>query len=138
MNPNEPSQPGLDLGGKQLCRSCTIPNETNAHFCVKCGAPLSSYATMGPWETILAQGFIYREAAERPRRFIVVLGIWLIFLPQAFGGSAFILVGSSIFGELIAGVLVFISVGIIGRTTWNYFSTKLANDRLQTPQNNET
>ena len=125
MNPNEPSRPPPESGGKQLCKSCAAPNVPGAHFCVKCGAPLSSYSTMGPFETIFAQGFIYREAAQRPRRFIVVLGIWLIFLPQAFIGLALIMSDArSLFGELMGGVAILIAVGIIGRTTSNYLAAK--------------
>ena len=80
---------------------------------------------MGPFETIFAQGFIYREAAQRPRRFIAVLGIWMIFLPQAFLGLALIVSDArSLFGELMGVVAIFIAVGIIGRTTSNYLAAK--------------
>ncbi|HTV39834.1 MAG TPA: zinc ribbon domain-containing protein [Candidatus Sulfotelmatobacter sp.] len=124
MNPNEPEQLLPESEGKQLCKSCAALNEPDADFCVKCGAPLSAYSTMGPFETIFAAGFIYREAAERPRRFIAVLGIWLIFLPQAFTGFMIIGTVHALYLDLIGGGLIFISVGIIGRTTLNYFAAK--------------
>jgi hypothetical protein len=125
MNPNEPEQtsPKSKSEGKQLCKSCAALNEPEADFCIKCGAPLSAYSTMGPYETIFAQGFIYREAAQRPRRFIVVLGIWLIFLPQAVTG--FMMIGSgSLVWAIIGGAMIFVSLGIIGRTTSNFLVAK--------------
>src|SRR3954451_837470 len=72
-------KPSPESEEKQLCLSCMAPNEPTAHFCAKCGAPLSSYASTGPFESLFSEGAVYRQAAERPRSFIVVLGIWLIF-----------------------------------------------------------
>lgn len=124
MNPDETEQPPVESGGKQLCKSCAALNEPDADFCVKCGAPLSAYSTMGPFEAIFAQGFIYREAAEHPRRFIVVLGIWLIFLPQAIAGLVIMRTDQGLMWDIIGGGMIFISLGIIGRTTLNYFVAK--------------
>lgn len=137
MNPNEPEQVAPESEGKQLCKSCAALNDPDADFCIKCGAPLSAYSTMGPYETILAQGFIYREAAERPRRFIVVLGIWLIFLPQAIGGVVMIGVDPSLYWDIISGAMIFISLGIIGRSTSNYFAHRRPNPELQNQQNGQ-
>lgn len=123
MNPNDSNKPLGESGGKQLCRSCAALNEPNADFCIKCGAPLSWYSTIGPFETIFAQGFIYREAAEHPRHFIAVLGIWLIFLPQAMAGIGMVRLHSLFWSSIGVG-MIFISVGIIGRTTWNYLVAK--------------
>ena len=109
--------------GEQLCTSCAAPNEPSADFCAKCGAPISWYSKMGPFESIFAQGFILREAAGRPRRLIVVLGIWLLFLPQAIGGLFFISMGGSplfLYGSAIS----LVAIAIIGRTTWNYINEK--------------
>jgi hypothetical protein len=73
---------------KQLCTSCMTPNEPTAHFCIKCGAPLSSFATFAPFERLFAEGFIYRQAVDSPRKMIVVLGIWLIFGTIGLSGIA--------------------------------------------------
>jgi len=80
---------------KQLCTSCTIPNEVNANFCVNCGAPLSSYANIAPFERLFSEGFIYRQAAQNPRKLIVVLGVWLIFGVVGMGGLIIIGLGQS-------------------------------------------
>lgn len=110
---------------RQLCTSCAAPNEPSADFCVKCGAPISWYSKIGPFESIFAQGFILREAAWQPRRLIVVVGIWLIFLPQAFAGLVGIHVGGT-FPILFGSGGFLISIAIILKTTWNYLDQKPA------------
>lgn len=108
----------------QLCTSCGSPNEPSADFCVKCGAPVSWYSKMGPFESIAARGFIWREAAERPRRLIVVLGMWLIFLPMAGAGLMYMRLGGALW-SLLGGGAFLMSIAIILRTTWNYLSGKV-------------
>jgi hypothetical protein len=98
-------------------------NAPGAHFCRKCGAPLSSYAATGPFETLFAEGNAYRRAAERPSRFIVVLGIWMIFGIGALAGITMAtgngdLKGVS--GWLLGSAIAAVSLFIIGKTTWNY------------------
>jgi hypothetical protein len=62
-------------------------------FCAECGAPMTSYAAIGPFEHIFAEGHVYRQAAERPRSFIAVLGIWIIFGVMALAGAAMLFIG---------------------------------------------
>jgi len=66
---------------RALCLACLESNTPNAHFCRKCGAPLSSYATTAPLEHIYALGWMYRTALSKPARPIVLLGVWLILGP---------------------------------------------------------
>ena len=68
-----------ELSEKELCLGCLFPNEAGANFCAKCGAPLTSYASTGPFESLFAEGHVYRQAVNQPRRLIVVLGVWVIF-----------------------------------------------------------
>ncbi len=64
-----------------LCSACLEGNPPGEHFCRKCGAPLSSYATTAPLEQIYSLGWMYRRALSQPTRPIVLLGIWLIIGP---------------------------------------------------------
>ena len=109
---------------KQLCLSCMFPNEPGAHFCAECGAPLTSYAATGPFESIFAEGHVYRQAAERPRSFIVVLGIWMIFGALALTGTMMIAGGrESGLGWIVVGTfLLLLSLVMIAKTTRNYFT----------------
>src|SRR5690349_8538637 len=108
--PLKPSGPHPELpetGEKQLCVSCAVPNEPSAHFCAKCGAPLTSYASTGPFESIFAEGSVYRSAAERPQKLVVFLGMWLIFGLTALIGVIFIATmreSGFIFGVIGAGM----------------------------------
>ncbi len=129
-----PSTP--DAEEKQLCLSCLTPNHLANHFCAKCGAPLTSYAATAPFESIFAEGSVYRQAAERPHKFIIVLGIWLIFGGMALGGLAitgFSLADQdrvhSIFGALFGLGLIIFSGLIIRKTTRNYLARKRTNEQ---------
>ena len=66
-----------------VCPHCMADIDPLTNFCPKCGAPISSHATMLPFEGIFAQGWAYRNAVSQPGRPIVVLGMWLIFGPVA-------------------------------------------------------
>jgi len=114
---------------KPLCLNCLFPNEAATHFCVECGAPLTSYAATGPFEHLFAEGHAYRQAAERPRRLIVVLGIWLIFGMLALGGGMLLLVPPHDVEDVAAGAFfVAISLAMIWKTTQNYLSRSRPDD----------
>src|SRR5262245_45064273 len=117
-------QPGLESKEKQLCVSCMFPNEPEAHFCAKCGAPMTPYAATGPFESVFAEGHVYRQAAERPRSLIVVLGIWLIFGFMALAGAGLIFIGRDVGIEYVIAGAFFLPVSliIIWKTTRNYFT----------------
>ena len=106
---------------KQLCLSCLSPNEPTAHFCAKCGAPLSSYAATGPFESLLAEGHVYRSAAERPRNGIVVIGMWLIFGTVGLVGGITLARDAEVGSSLTGAVMLLVAVALLWRTTWNYF-----------------
>ncbi len=66
---------------------------------------------------------MYRRAAERPRSFVVVLGIWLIFGSILLVGISFVTQTTGRAGErlgLVGGVAtILLSLAVIGRTTAN-------------------
>jgi hypothetical protein len=112
------------------------PNDPDANFCTECGAPLTSYASTGPFEHLFAEGAVYRQAAERPRNLVVVVGVWLIFGMLASGGLLFLVLASGGLPFLVLGrdfsVLVAmvgagsfaVSVAMIWRTTRSYATRK--------------
>ncbi len=110
----------------ELCLSCLAPQEVSAHFCAKCGAPLSSYASTGPIERAFASGFVFRQSADRPRKLVVLFGIWLIFAPLGLVSLLMLFPASSGFTPIsLLGLLVLIlSAAIIWKTTRNYFRQK--------------
>lgn len=125
--PSEPdptAEPLEEADERELCLSCMEPNDTGVPFCAKCGAPMTSYAATGPLEQIFAEGYAYRQAAERPRSFIVVLGIWMIFVSLAMLGGS--MMGMSYRTSLphfaIGAFLALVSVIMIVRTTRNYLA----------------
>jgi ribosomal protein L40E len=136
MMPSESEQSlvfAAEADEKQLCVGCMAPNETSAHFCAKCGAPLSSYAATGPLEHVFAEGHLYRQAADRPASLIVVLGIWMIFGVMALAGVTLILLsgGMGIQERVLGAFILVISVLLIWKTTHNYCARKKADGRQQ-------
>jgi hypothetical protein len=124
MSQEAPTPPPPASEEKQLCISCLAPNEPLDHFCAKCGAPLSSYASTGFLESAFAEGAVYRAAAERPRILIVVLGIWLIFGMAALSGAVMVVVGinQGFMYSIIGAAILAFSVVMIVKTTKNYFA----------------
>ena len=109
---------------KELCRGCLAPNEPEAPFCKACGAPLSSYASTAPFESVFAEGHVYRSAVERPHKPIVLLGIWVLFGCLGLTGALFIYLGfasEGLYSALMGLFMVGVSCAIIFRTTRNYF-----------------
>lgn len=129
----DPQSP--EPGGEEqmLCPSCLEPNDPDTKYCRGCGAPIGPTAALGPWEQTQAQGFAIRQAttSERPR-FILVLGVWLIFFPTALGSALLLFmtvkdstwqVGEKLWMVAWLGGLV-LSVALIWRSTTNYFARK--------------
>ncbi|MDB6024405.1 MAG: hypothetical protein JWM68_628 [Verrucomicrobiales bacterium] len=108
----------------KLCLSCMFPNDPDVHFCAKCGAPMTSYAAIGPVEQLLAEGHGYRQAAERPRKFIVVLGVWIIFGGTAISGAELLFIGRDMGWQyvVVGGFFLPVSLMMIWKTTWGYFT----------------
>ena len=128
--PNE-SPPSAPSSGenqeRELCPSCLAPNHPGTHFCSDCGAPLSSYAATAPFVSLFAEGHAYRQAVEKPRNWIVLLGIWLLFGFFAAGGFVLLILGARAdrLSVLLGGLMMMVvSVWIIARTTWNYATRK--------------
>ncbi len=64
-----------------VCPKCVVENDPDAAFCHQCGAPIGLVAALDPIQSILAEGFVYRQAVEGPPKGIILLGMWLLFLP---------------------------------------------------------
>ena len=106
------------------------PNDPDVNFCADCGAPLTSYASTGPFEHLFAEGAVYRQAAERPHNLVVVLGVWLIFGMLASIGLFLLVLGRELsFVVGIIGACSFaVSVAMIWRTTRSYATRKHAKE----------
>ena len=63
-----------------LCVHCLEEVPWDANMCVHCKAPLNYIASTDPYQRIHAEGFILRTAAEKPRSWWTVIGIWMLAL----------------------------------------------------------
>ena len=91
--------------GTPVCPHCMADVAPDADFCQRCGDPLSSLATMDPYKQIFAQGYIYREAASRPKSWIVLLGMWLIFTPMVMAASCSLISNSLSLQQMGPGLI---------------------------------
>jgi hypothetical protein len=109
---------------KELCLGCLSPNKAGTNFCAKCGAPLTSYASTGPLESLFAEGHVYRQAVSQPRRLIVVLGVWVIFGSMLLASVGLLFLGWS--GDmritLIAAFMLMVAVAMLWKTTRAYLA----------------
>jgi hypothetical protein len=101
--------------------------------------PLSLLATSGPYESVLARGFAYREASDRPHRPIVLVGMLMMFVPVLVGSACALgVMVAALFSNpdpwseiprsapalpLVAGGL-YVSWKLITKTLRNYFRLK--------------
>lgn len=69
-----------DEGGG-LCPHCLAPVGRFDHFCPKCARPITAHAATDPFGQVLSAGAVYRGAVDSAPRFVIVLGMWLIFAP---------------------------------------------------------
>ena len=122
------AEPPADSEPKPLCVGCLTPHEPGGNFCRRCGAPLTSYAATGFFESTLAEGHVYRRAAENPRHWIVLVGVWVLFGFAAVGGIILLGVGlvmghrQGIEDFLMGAFLLPVSLAMIAKTTRNYFA----------------
>lgn len=130
-----------------LCMKCGSRGSVDEHFCDNCGAPLTFQGTTDPIRTIRAEGFAFREASRNPRGLGVVIAMWLILGPYAFGaglgligffvsvisgepcGNSFgdCLFMSSVLMVFLGGVTAICSI-LLYRTTTNYIKRKPPSD----------
>ena len=109
------------------CPSCQALNDRLENFCGGCGAPIGATATLDPVSTIHAEGFMLRKAVEGPPRIIVLIGVWIMFLPMLVVSAGMDIylalnfrgLGNFVFFWVGAG-LMFISGVVLYRVTRNY------------------
>ncbi|MFO1459420.1 MAG: zinc ribbon domain-containing protein [Verrucomicrobiota bacterium] len=113
---SEPARP--------LCISCATPNDPVANFCQHCGAPMTSYASTGPFESLFSEGRAYREAADHPRSAVVLVGVWLLFGVMFLGGVLLTTpaVKGDVFMAIPGALLMGVSLMMLIKTTWNFIT----------------
>ncbi len=107
-----------------VCPKCILINAPSAAFCADCGAPIGMVSAVDPLQSILAEGFALRSAVDGPPKFIIVLGVWLIFGPVLFLWAMSLFVWSVDSESLVLTVrdalIIVGSAIILYRATRNY------------------
>ncbi len=111
--------------GGDLCPACLAELTAGCGFCPQCGAPVTPTVAISPFERIFSEGYIYRQAVASPRKLIVVVGIWLVFLPVFLSG-VLLVIRHAFFREMpmphVVGALFASLIGGLGlfQVTRNY------------------
>lgn len=115
---------------KILCSSCGEPLSMADTYCPNCSAPTISAFNLDPMNVIESEGRLLSRAAEGRQKPIVLIGIWILFLPVFLVGVFFAINILSEGGESGLGNFVFfwgaIGLAAVGfivlyRVTKNYF-----------------
>src|SRR5215510_6429799 len=84
------------------CATCQTLNGRFESFCRNCGSPISATATLTPVSIVQTEGLLFRKALDYPPGPIVLIGIWLLFLPMF------------VFGVYLAISVIFTQHGLLG------------------------
>ena len=109
------------------CLSCLAPNDVSVSFCQNCQSPLGGTSALDPVKTIHAEAFVLQGAVSKRPKPIVVLGVWVLFLPWLLGAAALAVsqlingYGLPSFVFFWVGIaLAFVAVKILYMVTRNY------------------
>ena len=111
------------------CVSCMTQNRQEDAFCQKCGYPIGATANLDPLQTIQTEGLLLRKALEGRPKPIVLLGVWILFLPVLLvgaGGAIYFVMNPRgyadviFFGALLG--LAYLAFIVLYRVTKNYLT----------------
>jgi hypothetical protein len=106
-----------------ICPFCLFPNLPTRKWCKQCGAPVDNLTTLGPFESALAWGCMWRGAVRNKPKPFVLLGVWCIFLPGFCAGLLLVLCALFFFNipVLVVGLLyAAIPFSMLYQVTRNY------------------
>ncbi|MFL6467719.1 MAG: hypothetical protein ACJ72Z_07150 [Pyrinomonadaceae bacterium] len=77
----------MDEGDERLvCASCGRLIGVSDAYCPDCMAPTGGVSNLDPMQAIVSEGRLFSRATEGRQKPIVLIGVWILFLP-------FVLVG---------------------------------------------
>ncbi len=112
--------------GVILCNNCRHRNEVAREICEECGSPIGSWTSPSQIDGVLSGNF-HHQAVATPRKFVIVLGVWLVFLPSVLVALwltiVFLSQQSFIMAFMFACIAVW-PIAVLRRTTKNYIEYK--------------
>ncbi len=130
----------VDGSGKadlMLCSSCGSVLDPASGLCPRCLMPSGDYASLDPMQAARVEGLLISKAVDKRPKPIVVIGIWVMFLPAFIAGLAVAAqvvldgAGSGMSGFLFfwigVGLSIF-SLVVLFKVTRNYFRPSESDD----------
>jgi len=109
------------------CPNCLTANDISADFCSECGHPIGNLVNLDPVSQIQSQGHLFREAANKPRSPIILIGLWIYFGITFVGVTLVLFVSHNDFPFLVNMLFIgiaLLSCSILYKATKNYFIRK--------------
>ena len=105
----EPELPEPEVASGEeasICSVCLFPNLPDREWCKNCGSPFNT-SVMGPFESALARGFMYRGIVRGRPKPIVLVTVWTSCAPIVLGGLIALLAGikSGLLPAIVGGLL---------------------------------
>jgi hypothetical protein len=131
-----------------VCPNCMGQNPPAAHLCLRCMAPLDSFAATDPMLSIMSRYDTLGKASRRPANGVVLAGMWLIMgLPatillvgvvmnvwEAVGSMAYLdVAGEALIRAAVCAVLALIPTILVVRTTRSFIRNRFADARGRVP-----
>jgi hypothetical protein len=122
-----------EVDERLVCASCGRLIGVSDAYCPNCMSPTSGVSNLDPMQAIVSEGRLFVRASEGRQKPIVLIGIWILFLPLLLVG---LFAAISILGEGIgSGIsnfvffwgamgLAFIGFTVLYKVTKNYFRWK--------------
>jgi hypothetical protein len=116
-----------------VCSSCGALINSGDEYCPTCSAPTAFAFNLDPMKMIESEGHLFVRAVEGRQKPIVLIGVWILFLPMFLFGAFFaITIIAQGFGSGLENFvffwgafgLAFIAFIILNRVTSNYFRPK--------------
>lgn len=114
-----------------ICVSCLTENKQTDAFCRKCGSPIGATTNLNPLGVIQTEGFLLRKALEGRPKLIVLVGVWILFLPVlviSVGSAIYFVLNPRRYSDIIFfGVFLLLAYAafiILYRVTKNYLTLR--------------
>lgn len=83
----DPEPDAAPDGESALCLVCLFPNVPDVNWCKRCGAPMGPTTSIVPTDAALSMGYVYRGAVQNRPKPVLLIGVWVLFLPGLMGNG---------------------------------------------------
>ena len=120
-----------------ICASCGFPFDPSEFYCPNCKALTTEVSNLDPMRAIATEGLLLSKATQGKQKPIVLVGIWILFLPILLVSLLF--AASTIYEDIGTGfggffffwgaiALAVLAFSVLFKVTRNYFGWTIGGD----------